>query len=79
MTDSERKVCEKAESTSALSILARLLHDKMEHLDPSTDDTWEDLTHYERRFYELCIIELASNQELFRQAYLEISLPTTTR
>jgi hypothetical protein len=35
--------------------LARLLHAKMEHLDPTGKPVWEGLTEREREFYRCCV------------------------
>ena len=38
--------------------LAQILHDKMEHLDPTDDTRWDCLTNSQREFYRYCIREL---------------------
>jgi hypothetical protein len=45
--------------------LARILHDKMEHLDPSDEDSnWDRLTDFEKQFFRSCIERLAHEQHL---------------
>jgi hypothetical protein len=40
---------------SAIERLARELHWKMEHLDPTEDSDWERLSDRQREFYRLCV------------------------
>lgn len=38
--------------------LATVLHDKMEHLEPTEDGDWECLSERQREFYRLCVKRL---------------------
>ena len=48
--------------------LARVLHAKMEHLDPTDDPDWESLTEQQREFYRLCIEALLRRRDLLDAA-----------
>ena len=49
----------------ALEGLARVLFEKMEHLDPSNEETaWDSLPYSEQRFYLSCIERLALERDL---------------
>ncbi len=38
--------------------LAEVLHDKMEHLDPTNDGTWAGLSGEQKEFYRQCVKRL---------------------
>lgn len=44
-----------APGEEALEALAERLHWKMEHLDPTGDPPWGELSDDERRFYKSCV------------------------
>jgi hypothetical protein len=48
--------------------LAKRLHWKMEHLDPSDGPAWDDLRDEERDFYRLCIRAILDDQTLLFSA-----------
>ena len=48
--------------------LARRLHGKMEQLDPTEDDDWENLSERQREFYRLCVESIFDERELSRSA-----------
>jgi hypothetical protein len=52
----------------AIRELARTLHSKMEHLDPSDGPEWEALTERQREFYTLCVKAVLFEGELVRVA-----------
>lgn len=51
-----------------LEKLARRLHDKAEHLDPTDDDLWDAMSEDRRDFYRLCIEWLLLEPELILAA-----------
>ena len=48
--------------------LARELHAKMEHLDPTTLPEWDEMTDADRAFYVRCVEHLLGQEELLRAA-----------
>jgi len=44
---------------SAVEALAEVLHDRMEHLDPTDGTSWADLEDRKKEFYRWCIRTLA--------------------
>lgn len=52
----------------ALNLLAKRLHWKMEHLDPSENSCWDALGDRDRAFYHLCIEAIFNERELSRAA-----------
>lgn len=54
-----REVAHSAVAEAAVDELARVLFEKMQHLDPSTDGNWGDLSVHAREFYVTCVEELA--------------------
>jgi len=51
---------------SAVEELARALHDKMEHLDPSDEGSnWDSLSDAEKQFYRSCVVRLSLERELW--------------
>jgi hypothetical protein len=48
--------------------LARRLHEKMEQLEPTEDDDWENLSERQREFYRLCVESIFDERELSRSA-----------
>lgn len=44
-----------ADSETKIGRLARQLHWKMEHLDPTEDGDWDCLSDRKREFYRLCV------------------------
>jgi len=51
----------------AIERLAMLLHDKMEHLDPTVEGAgWLTLTEHQRDFYRLCVETILAEPELVR-------------
>jgi hypothetical protein len=56
----------------AIERLAGILHDRMEHLDPTTDAApWEGLTEQQKEFYRACVDELACYTKLMLRALCE--------
>ena len=54
----------------AIVELARRLHWKMEHLDPSdTDSGWVNLTDREREFYCLCVKAILDDRSLVEKGF----------
>jgi len=60
---------------SATEQLARILRDKMEHLDPTEtgDLDWEDLRERDRQFYMICVKELMLCENLVHACLRELS------
>ena len=52
----------------AIGELAKVLHWKMEHLDPTEKPDWENLTDREREFYRLCVQAIFNEGDLCRLA-----------
>jgi hypothetical protein len=52
----------------AIEELARVLHSKMEHLDPTDDPSWPDLTDHKKEFYRSCVEEVLLHERLIRIA-----------
>ena len=48
----------------ALELLARRLHWKMEHLDPTEDADWEELTDHQKNFYRASVRALLCDRHL---------------
>lgn len=48
--------------------LAKRLHETMEHLDPSSDASWDALSEREREFYRLCVDALIEDGDSVRKA-----------
>jgi hypothetical protein len=55
----------------AAADLARVLFEKMEHLEPSEKGNWENLTEHERDFYVTCVQELARHPQSLRSLLSE--------
>ncbi len=55
----------------AIDLLARELHFKMEHLDPTEDADWEKLSERHRDFFRCCIRHLMLYGDLIRSALTE--------
>jgi len=63
---------ERAPPSRAILGLARRLHWKMEHLDPSeTDSDWDHLKEREQEFYCLCIKAILDERSLVEEALEE--------
>lgn len=43
----------------SLDEMAKMLHAKMEHLDPTDRPEWDGLTDHERDFYRICVRTIA--------------------
>lgn len=52
----------------AVASLAKRLHWKMEHLDPTERADWDSLTAQERGFYRLCVESIFDERDLSRAA-----------
>jgi len=52
----------------AIEALARRLHWKMEHLDPTDEDDWEKLSDRQREFYRISIVSLLEERALLISA-----------
>ncbi len=51
--------------TEVIEALAKILYEKMEHIDPSPGlPSWEEVSEIERRFCRSCIRRLAVETEL---------------
>jgi hypothetical protein len=53
--------------------LARRLHWKMEHLDPTNDPEWDRLSDCQREFYCLCVEALFDEKTLIDEYINELS------
>jgi hypothetical protein len=58
----------------AIEHLAKRLHWKMEHLDPTEDPDWDLLTERQRDFYRLCIKSLLAERSAIEEA-LQLTAP----
>ena len=47
----------------AIELLARGLHWKMEHRDPTEDGDWDSLADSQRDFYRTCVRALVGQQD----------------
>ena len=52
----------------AIIELAKTLHWKSEHLDPTEDPEWDDMTDRQREFWRLCVRALLDEERLLRVA-----------
>lgn len=52
----------------AVASLAKRLHWKMEHLEPTERAEWDSLTEQERSFYRLCVETIFDERDLSRAA-----------
>ncbi len=52
----------------AVVSLAKRLHWKMEHLEPTERADWDSLTEQERAFYRLCVETIFDERDLSRAA-----------
>jgi hypothetical protein len=59
----------------AIELLSRRLHQKMEHLDPSGDPEWEDLSDIQKEFYLSCVKALLQERPLLLIATAAQVLP----
>lgn len=59
------------DKSSALETLAKKLHDKMEHLEPTDRPDWAHMDNHEREFYRLCIEWLVLEPEVILAALRE--------
>ncbi len=63
----------------AIECLARRLHWKMEHLDPTEDEEWDRLTERQKEFHRLCIREVIRDELLIERARgSDKAVPVTT-
>jgi hypothetical protein len=60
----------------AIEELARTLHSKMEHLEPTEDFDWDRLNERQQEFYRLCVEGLLSNR---RHLGIALGLPGVGR
>ena len=58
------------DTEKAVWSLARRLHWKMEHLDPTDRPGWAALTERERDFYRLCVEAILDEKRLCQAALL---------
>ena len=56
------------EKLEALEMLAKKLHSKMEHLDPTGKPTWADLDEFDREFYRSCVEAVIDDRNLLNLA-----------
>jgi hypothetical protein len=52
----------------AIWVLARRLHWKMEHLDPSENRDWDELSERKRDFFRLCVIAILDDADSVKRA-----------
>ncbi len=62
-------------SDPALEGLAKRLFEKMNHLDPGEDESWEEVSECDRHFYRACIEAILMEPELVRTALSEVCAP----
>jgi hypothetical protein len=56
-------------SSNPIDLLSCALYNKMEHLDPSTDEIdWHDLSEWEKDYYRTCVRYLLADADLVRRA-----------
>jgi hypothetical protein len=48
----------------AVEALAKILHAELEHLDPTEDPKWEDLTEHQKDIYRCCVWRLVRERKL---------------
>ncbi len=66
-------------SEGAIEYLARRLHWKMEHLDPSEDADWGGLSERQKEFYRLCVREVIRDGSMVDRARgSDKAVPVTT-
>jgi hypothetical protein len=60
---------------NSIEQMARILREKMEHLDPTEtgDLAWEELREWDREFYRLCIEEIMLRVELVQSCLRELA------
>jgi hypothetical protein len=56
------------EAAEAIEDLAKVLHRRMEHLDPSEDADWHRLSQRKRDFFRFCIEEILHHPRIIQQA-----------
>lgn len=49
----------------AVEALAKILHAELEHLDPTEDPRWEDLTEHQKEIYRCSVWRLVRERDLF--------------
>ena len=64
-----------APKTETVEVLAERLRWKMEHLDPSDERPWKELTDTEKEFFRICVRELLVCQTNLRHGRI-YSSPT---
>lgn len=57
-------------SSEAIEALARRLHWKMEHLDPTDEYDWEKLSDRQREFYRISVESLLDDRALLMSALI---------
>lgn len=62
-------------SDPALEGLAERLFEKMNHLDPGEEESWEEVSEPDRHFYRACIETIFMAPELVRAALNEVCAP----
>jgi len=60
---------------SALEGIAERLFEKMNHLDPGEDESWEKLSEGDKHFYRACVESILMEPELVRAALIEVCAP----
>lgn len=62
-----------ARHTKPVIKLARILHEKMEHLDPGScgGSSWDELPERDMEYYCLCIEEILGNATLIIRAFAD--------
>lgn len=65
------KVCRAVTYTDPVEELARRLHFKAEHLDPSEDPDWDAMTERKRDFWRALVSDMLVERELMERAWTE--------
>ena len=62
-----------SETTEAVETLAKRLHFKAEHLDPSEDPEWDEMTEHQRDFWRFLVEDMLKWRDLIEQAWRDIA------